>query len=74
MKHYGKMQKINVCAKRVIIGDRILGVQGFEPFELTDGEILEVLREDEYRRFYIKLQNKEFWIWAKILDQISKEI
>jgi len=74
MKSYGKMKPINAGTKRIIIGKHTLGVWQMEPMVLIGGEILEVLDKDVYGRLFIKLNDKEFWIWAKIIDGMSNEV
>jgi len=68
------MDPIRVGTKRSIVGKHVLGIQDIPPFDLSGGEIIEVLDKDIYSRYFVKLQDKKFWIWAKVLDQISKEI
>ena len=74
MKRYKKMDPIRVGTKRKVIGKHTLGVWEMEPIVLNGDEILEILDRDIYGRLYIKLNDKKFWIWAKVIDGMSNEI
>jgi hypothetical protein len=74
MKNYGTMKPIIVGSKRVVPYDQVLGIWEMPVFELKAGDILEILDEDVYRRYFVRLHGQEFWMWAKLIDQCSNPV
>ena len=72
-KSYGKMRDFKVVM-RVVTHDQILGVQGYPTFRLKEGDSLEVLEIDVYHRGLVRLHGQELWLWAKMIDQVSKSV
>jgi hypothetical protein len=60
--------------KRVISHDQVLGVYGLPAFKLKKGEPLEILEIDKYGRGLVLFRDQEFWVWAKMIDQISNPV
>lgn len=73
MKKYGHMAPIKI-GKRIVPNKQLLGVEGYDAFHLRERQIIEVLDIDKYGRGLVKIENKECWVWAKIIDQISNEV
>ena len=74
MKNYGKMQVIRVGTTRIIPTDQTLGIHAMPAFNLKTGETFQILDKDIYGRYLVKLHGQKFWMWAKIIDQISNEL
>ena len=68
------MRTIEVGTKRVVPYAQTLGIWQMPAFKLKEGDIIEVLDKDVYGQYFVRLHGKEFWMWAKVLDQCSNPV
>jgi len=69
----GRQALIIRVGQRVVPSDMVLGV-GEHIFKLKENQIIEVLDIDVYGKGLVTIEDKQVWMWAKVIDQCSNEV
>jgi len=68
-------QSTNIeLGKRIVPYDMVLGVDGYDAFNLKKDEILIIVDIDKYGRGLVWFRKQKIWMWATTIDRISNKI